>query len=122
VRAERRAGVAPALAFHLRFICGRVAWRESMPTHERGALMTRRLVAIIAALALAAMTAGGGVAYAAHHAAKHHHAVHHKAKHASSESGETGTEASSEETAGDGPGGHEDPPGTEADHQFEGVE
>jgi hypothetical protein len=89
---------------------------------ERGALMTRRLVAIIAALALAAVTAGGGVAYAQHHAVKHHVRSHHKAKHASTEAEETGTEESSEEATSDGPGGHEDEPGAEVDHQAEGVE
>jgi hypothetical protein len=85
--------------------------------------MTRRLVAIIAALALAAVTAGGGVAYAQQHAVKHHHVTgHHKAKHASTEAEETATEESSEEATGDGPGGHEDEPGAEVDHQAEGVE
>jgi hypothetical protein len=82
--------------------------------------MTKRLIAILAALAIAAMTAGGGVAYAQHHAAKTHHATHHKAKHAAPQ-GTEGEETATEEGVGDGPGGHEDPAG-EVDHQFEGVE
>jgi hypothetical protein len=85
--------------------------------------MTKRLVAIMSGAVLALATAFSGVAYAQHHVTKHH-AVHHSkaGKHATaSESEETGTEESTEEGLGDGPGGHEDPPG-EVDHQFEGAE
>jgi hypothetical protein len=77
--------------------------------------MTKRLIAILAALAIAAMTAGGGVAYAQHSA--RHHATHHVK--AASEPGEETTPG---EEPSDGPGGHEDEPGGEVDHQFEGVE
>ena len=34
----------------------------------------------------------------------------------------SGEQPGSESSVSDGPGGHEDPPGTEADHQFEGEE
>ena len=98
--------------------------------------MTKRFITIIAVLAIAAITAGGGVAFANRGHSRHVHAVHHEAgvhRHAAKRAAVDGT-GESQETAGesqesageaagnDGPGGHEDPAGTEADHQFEGQE
>jgi hypothetical protein len=89
--------------------------------------MIKRLIAFAAVLAIAVMTAGGGVASAhrgttGHHVRAAHHAAHHKAaRHAASE-GAGESEESATEEPGDGPGGHEDEPGAEVDHQFEGVE
>lgn len=84
--------------------------------------MTKRVLAILAALVIGAVSAGGGVALAAKH-----HAVHHKhnsalAKRAAAEGETPGTESSEESEPGDGPGGHEDEPGAEVDHEFEGEE
>jgi hypothetical protein len=96
--------------------------------------MTKRFMTVIAALAIATLTAGGGVALANHGHARHVHAVHHKAHHhaargaaiegagASQESAADPQESATEAAGNDGPGGHEDPAGTEADHQFEGQE
>jgi hypothetical protein len=83
--------------------------------------MIKRVLAILAALVIGAVSAGGGVALAAKH-----HAVHHKhsalAKRAAAEGETPGTESSEESEPGDGPGGHEDEPGAEVDHEFEGEE
>jgi hypothetical protein len=84
--------------------------------------MTKRVLAILAALVIGAVSAGGGVALAAKH-----HAVQHKnktalAKRAAAEGETPGTESGEESEPGDGPGGHEDEPGAEVDHQFEGEE
>ena len=98
--------------------------------------MIKRLIRITAILAVAAMTAAGGVAFAKggvhHHKAAHHAAVHHAAvvDNDTVQSGDQTTpdpvgasaaaETGSEETPSDGPGGHEDPPG-EVDNQEEGT-
>jgi hypothetical protein len=84
--------------------------------------MIKRLIALIAVLAIAVMTAGSGVASAKrgttkHHVRPAHHATHKAARHASASEAE---EVAGE--PGDGPGGHEDEPGSEVDHQFEGEE
>jgi hypothetical protein len=103
----------------------------------------------IAALLTAAALLATGTALAqsgrAHHRTVAHHAVKHGVRaaarsatdtdsvqsgdHATPDTGsqaapaESAGEASaSEQAANDGPGGHEDAPGAEVDHQFEGVE
>jgi hypothetical protein len=76
----------------------------------------KKLVLLVTALC--ALALGGSVAaQASTHTATHHRAVHraHAAHGTESEEG-------SESTEGDAPGGHEDPPGAEEDHQFEGEE
>jgi hypothetical protein len=92
--------------------------------------MIKRLISITAVLAIAAVTAAGGVAFAQPGTSRHHsHAVHHKAaghhraaRHAVVDGVGEAQEPGSEESASDGPGGHEDEPGSEVDHQFEGEE
>jgi hypothetical protein len=82
--------------------------------------MIKRVLAILAALVIGAVSAGGGVALAAKH-----HAVHHKsavAKRAAAEGETPGTESSEESEPGDGPGGHEDEPGVDVEHEAEGEE
>jgi hypothetical protein len=83
--------------------------------------MSKRVLAILAAVVIGAVSAGSGVALAA----KHHPAHHHKsalAKRAAAEGETPGAEATEGAERGDGPGGHEDEPGGEVDHQFEGEE
>jgi uncharacterized low-complexity protein len=95
--------------------------------YERN-LMIKRLTTIAVALAVALVTAAGGVAFAqsatsTHRTAVHKAAVHHRtAKAAAGESIGEAQEQSGEEATSDGPGGHEDPAGGEVDHQFEGEE
>jgi hypothetical protein len=86
--------------------------------------MIKRVLAILAALVIGAVSAGGGVALAAKHHPTHHKAAHKSAlaKRAAAEGETPGTESSEESEPGDGPGGHEDEPGGEVDHQFEGEE
>jgi len=113
--------------------------------------MIKRLTTATAALTSVALIAAGGVAVAqggsaqAHKKAPHHAVKQAARSHAtettgvdtdSIQSGDQTTrdtasasalETSSrrdecEATTSDGPGGHEDPAGTEADHQFEGEE
>jgi hypothetical protein len=82
--------------------------------------MTKRVLAILAALVIGAVSAGGGVAMAAtHHKAAHKSAL---AKRAAAKGETPGTESGEETEPGDGPGGHEDEPGAEVEHQFEGEE
>ena len=86
--------------------------------------MIKRVLAVLAALVIGAVSAGGGVAMAAKHHAAHHRAAHKSAlaKRAAAEGETPGTESSEGTEPGDGPGGHEDEPGAEVDHQFEGEE
>ena len=91
--------------------------------------MTKRFITIIAVLSIAAITAGGGVAFANRGHSRHVHAVHHEAgvhRHAAKRAAVDGTgesqESAGEAAGNDGPGGHEDPAGAEVDHQFEGQE
>src|SRR2546421_12969358 len=100
--------------------------------------MLKRVMTITTAVAVAALTALGGVAFAqrgasAHRikAVTHKTAVHHKASTRkaaaegvaeSQESANEAPDSASEEGTSDGPGGHEDAPGAEVDHQFEGEE
>jgi hypothetical protein len=108
--------------------------------------MIKRFTTITAILATAAALTVGGVAVAQsgskpHHKKATHHATRHAVRHAAEttgpdtdnvQSGDTTTpdtgsaaatsETSSSETASesapsDGPGGHEDEPGAEVDHQ-----
>ena len=89
--------------------------------------MIKYLSVIAAVFAIGAMTSFGAVAFAKSHAVRHHAAVHHRAaahhrvaRHAAAS--EAGENEGSEEATSDGPGGHEDEPGAEVDHQFEGEE
>jgi hypothetical protein len=106
--------------------------------------MVKRVIQLISILAVAAVTAGGGVALAqpAHHKAVAQKTATPSASRAAAErtagadpdavrSGDQTTpdsqRASSQEqpgseSSGDGPGGHEDEAGAEVDHQFEGEE
>jgi hypothetical protein len=98
--------------------------------------MIKRFITVIAVLAIAAITAGGGVALANRGHSRHVHAVHHKAgvhHHAakgaavdgageSQESAGESQESAGEVAGNDGPGGHEDAASAEVDHQFEGQE
>jgi hypothetical protein len=101
----------------------------------KGSTMIKRLTLATAALASAAVMGFSGVAVAAHHPARHAvraHATETVGPDTDSvQSGDQTTpdtasasasEASGEETVNDGPGGHEDEAGAEADHQFEGEE
>jgi hypothetical protein len=95
--------------------------------------MIKRFTAFTAVLAIAAMTAFGGVAYAQR--GTHHHKTT-GVKHAVVDGdaiqsgdqtspdplGASDAEEPGSEEPGDGPGGHEDEPGSEVDHQFEGEE
>jgi hypothetical protein len=107
--------------------------------------MTTRLRASLAALATTALLAG---AVSAAEAAKHrnHPGTHRRAHHAvqptrqdtdtiqagdqsspdpagkSSERASAEDRSAGESTTNDAPGGHEDPPGAETDHQFDGAE
>ena len=97
--------------------------------------MTRRVAATLVGTATAALALIGGIAYATTATASAPHSTAHVAstvskaatgqKAASETPGESGTESSTEsstELPGDGPGGHADPAGTNADHQFNGQE
>jgi hypothetical protein len=113
--------------------------------------MIKRLMAATATLTSVALIAAGGVAVAqggssqAHKKATAHAVKHATSSHASETTGvdtdsiqsgdqttrdtasasaleTSSSETSGEASASDGPGGHEDPAGTEADHQFEGEE
>jgi hypothetical protein len=69
-------------------------------------------------LASCALALGGAVvATASTRTAAHHQRAHH-GRITATEQSEEGTES----TQADGPGGHEDEPGAEVDHQFEGEE
>jgi uncharacterized low-complexity protein len=93
--------------------------------------MTRRVAATLVGTATAALALIGGIAYATTATASAPHSTTHvvstvsKAaagqKAASETPGESGTESSAE-LPGDGQGGHADPAGTNADHQFNGQE
>src|SRR5437588_7769794 len=89
----------------------------------KGTSMIKRLLTITAALAVAVVTAAGGVAFAHSGTSRHHTAVHHKvavhhraARHAAVDGVSEAEEQGGEESASDGPGGHEDEPGSEVDH------
>ena len=96
-------------------------------------MITRMFIAA-GALSVAAAVSGAGIAAAStsHPAASAHTVAvvqHAKAYGTAQEppgeasSSETSTsEASSSETVSDGPGGHQDAPGQNVDHQFDGVE
>ena len=105
--------------------------------------MIKRFSTITAILATAAALTVGGVAVAqgggqAHHKKATHHAIRHTVRHAAETTGpdtdnvqsgdtttpDTGSAATapedstaSESAPSDGPGGHEDEPGAEVDHQ-----
>jgi hypothetical protein len=105
--------------------------------------MVKRVMQLTSILAVAAVTAGGGVALAqpTHHKAVAHKTAHPSASRAAAEttgadgdavqSGDqttpdsqsaTSQEQPGSESVSDGPGGHEDESGAEVDHQFEGEE
>jgi hypothetical protein len=117
-------------------------------TDERSYEMLKRFSKLAALLTAASLLATGTAlaqSGTAHPKAVAHHAVKHSAPAAvttgtdtdnvqsgDQTSPDTGSQAASsesaveasggEEAANDGPGGHEDAPGAEVDHQFEGVE
>jgi hypothetical protein len=94
-------------------------------------MITRMLVAAGALSAIAAVTGAGIAAASTSHPATAAHtvAVVHQAnaaghsRAAQEPPGEaSSSEASSSESVSDGPGGHQDAPGQNVDHQFDGVE
>jgi hypothetical protein len=102
--------------------------------------MIKRFTTLTAILTSAVAMAAGGVAFAAtHHAAKHSTPASRSSEVTgidtdSIQSGDqttpdtpasaasAGEEESGEVPGNDGPGGHEDEPGSEAEHEFEGEE